>query len=183
MRRIIALLAATAATFADGFRDIAQAGSRDNGQFSATGTLTGYLDSLTLDLHFVGPFQETLCDLNVAVDLLVDDVPVLDMDDIVGLVPVQADASGNGHVARLRVTNINAKLESFSSPSFDFVGDEATEHDVQVVVHQFPLCNEVVWRYGGADVASRIIFNRDPSDPSVADHTTFDVLDPPVPAE
>jgi hypothetical protein len=172
--------AATVSTFVDGFRGIVEDGARDNGQFTAAGTVTGYLDSMTLDLHFVGPFQEALCDLNVAVDLQVDDLPVLDMDDIGGLVPVQADPSGTGHVAKLKLTNITAKLESFSGTGLDFVGDETTEHAVRVVVHQFPICNEVVWRFGGADVPSRIVFNRDPSDPSVADHTTFDVLDPPT---
>lgn len=170
---------ATAATLYGGFREIFETDGQDKGQFTAEGTVTGYLDSLTLDLYFVGPFQG-ICPVWLAVDLDVDGLPVLDMDGTGGPVPVTTEPAGNGHVARLKITNVFAQMESFSSGSLDFIGDETTEHTVHLSVQQFPLCTEVVWTYGSADAPSSIVFNRDPSDPSVAAHTEYDVTDPPT---
>lgn len=175
---------ATAAASYGGFREIFEDQGQDKGQFTAEGTFTGHLDSMTLDLHFVDPYLGSLCDLNLAVDLDVDGVPVLDMDGTGGVVPVATEPAGDtaadGWVARLKLTDIDAQLRRFSSDGFDLVGDETTEHEVHLSVQMFPLCNEVVWRYGTSAAPSSLVFNRDPADPSVAGHTTFSVIDPPT---
>lgn len=170
---------ATAAMVYGGFREIFETDGQDKGQFTAEGTFTGYLDSITLDLHYVDPYQDALCPLNLAVDLDVDGLPVLDMDGTGGPVEVFTEPTDNGLVARLKITEIFAQMESFSSGTLDFIGDETTEHTIHLSVQQFPLCNEVVWRYGATDAPSAVTFNRDPEGPSVAQHTTYDVTDPP----
>lgn len=170
----------TVATATSGFQSITDPEAHDRGQFTAEGEVTGYLDSITLDLFYVSPVAD-VCGMTLAVDLDIDGVPVLDMDGISGRVEVFTEPAGDGTAVRLKVTNIHALLDSYSSDSFDLVGDEETLHAVKVSAQQYPLCNEVVWRYDTAEFPASITFNRDPSDPSVASYTTFDVTSPPTP--
>ncbi len=164
----------TVATAVSGFREIFEDEGQDKGQMTAEGTFTGWLDSITMELHFAAPFQE-LCDLNVAVDLDVDGIPVLDMDGTGGPVEVYAEPNGETYIAKLKITNVFALLDGYG-----YAGAVDTEHTVHVSVQQFPLCNEAVWLYGSSSTPSAITFNVDPTDPSVAQHTTYDATNPPV---
>lgn len=152
-------------------------------QFTAVGTHTGHLDSLTLDLHFIQPGSIVPCDGNLeaeaklGVDLEIDGVRVLDMagsGDRNIYVPVTVDETETGHVARLKLVNLHERMGTDDLTA----GPDAT-HEVRVSVQQFYLCQEMVWRYGSTDAPSSILFNRDPEDPSVADHTTIDAMNPP----
>lgn len=172
---------ATVATAASGLQSLVDDEAHDRGQFTATGQVTGHLDTLVLDLFYVSPVADR-CGLTLAVDLDVDGLPVLDMDGIFDRVEVFTEPAGSGHTAvRLKITRIDEQLRRFGGGGHDFVGDADTVHDVTVSVQQYPLCNEVVWRYGTSDFPASITFNRDPAHWSLADHTTFDVTDPPKP--
>ncbi len=152
-------------------------------QFTAVGTHTGHLDSLTLDLHFVQPLGPVPCDLDteveveLGVDLEIDGQRVIDMADNDGYssyVPVTVDETEAGNVARLKIVNLHDLMVAEG-----LAGDDDTAHELRVSVQQFYLCEEVVWRYGSTDTPSSILFNRDPADPSVADHTTIDATNVP----
>lgn len=152
-------------------------------QFTAVGTHTGHLDSLTLDLHFVQPGSIVPCratfeaEIDLGVDLEIDGVRVLDMadnDDHSVYVPVTVDETETGHVARLKLVNLHERMAADGVTT----GPGIT-HELRVSVQQFYLCQEVVWRYGSTEAPSSILFNRDPADPSVARHTTIDAMNPP----
>lgn len=152
-------------------------------QFTAVGTHTGHLDSLTLDLHFVQPLGPVPCDLDtdveveLGVDLEIDGQRIIDMADNDGhssYVPVTVEETEAGHVARLKIVNLHDVLVAEG-----LAGDDETVHDLWVSVQQFYLCEEVVWRYGSTAAPSSILFNRHPDDPSVSGHTTIDATRPP----
>lgn len=153
-------------------------------QFTAAGTHTGDLDSIALDLHFLRPHGEAPCDLDteaglrVGVDLEVDGVRVLDManapDGYSNYVPVTVARTDTGFVARLQVVNIHDRMAADG-----LTGGPETEHDLRIAVQQFHICDETIWRYGSVDAPSSVVFNRDPADPSLDDHTRIDASDPP----
>lgn len=152
-------------------------------QFTAVGTHTGHLDSLTLDLHFIQPLGPVPCDgdteveVKLGVDLEIDGRRVLDMagnDGHSNYMPVTVDATDSGHVARLKIVNLHDRMEAD-----DLTGGPDTTHDLWLSVQQFYACEEVVWRYGSTGTPSSILFNRHPEDPSVAEHTTIDATRPP----
>lgn len=172
---------ATVATAASGFQSITDEDRFDNGQFTASGTVTGYLDSIVLDLYYQSPIAD-FCGMTAAVDLDVDGLPVLDMDGISGRIDVATEPAGTGTLVKLRLTNIFAQFEYYAGFGLDVIGDETTEHTVDLSVQQYPLCNEVIWRYGSAEFPAAITFNQDPADGSLLDYTTIDVRNPPTPA-
>lgn len=172
---------ATVATAASGFQSITDEERFDNGQFTASGTVTGYLDSIVLDLYYQSPVAD-FCGMTAAVDLDVDGVSMLDMDGIAGRIDVATEPAGNGTLVKLRLTEVFAQLERYADFGFDFVGDETTEHTIDLSVQQYPLCNEVIWRYDSTEFPAAITFNQDPADGSLDGHTTIDVRNPPAPA-
>lgn len=151
-------------------------------QFTAVGTHTGHLDSLTFDLHFVQPLGPVPCDLDtdvevdLGVDLEIDGKRVIDMadNDDSSYVPITVEETQTGNVARLKIVNLHDLMVAEG-----LAGATDTTHELRVSVQQFYLCEEVVWRYGSTETPSSILFNRDPADPSVADHTTIDATNLP----
>lgn len=153
-------------------------------QFTAAGTHTGRLDSIALDLHFVRPHGDAPCDLDteaglrVGVDLDVDGHRILDManaeEGYSNYVPVTVEPTESGYVARLQVVNIHDRMAADG-----LTGGPETDHELRIAVQQFHICDETVWRYGSVDAPSSVVFNRDPADPSLSDHTSIDASDPP----
>lgn len=166
----------TAATGASGLRAITDDSEFEKGQFTAEGTVTGLIDSFVLDLTYLDNPAAPFCGMVLAVDLEIDDVPILDMDGHGG--PV--DVAVSDGAARLKVTDIHRKLQSYGTYAEQLIGDETTEHTVHLSVTQYPICTEVVWQYGTADAAASITFNHDPSLPDVSGHTEFSALNPPT---
>lgn len=167
---------ATVASAASGLRAITGDDEFEKGQFTAEGTVTGLIDSFVLDLTYVDNPAVPFCGMVLAVDVDIDGVPVLDMDGHGGVV----DVAVSDGAARLKVTDIHEKLLTYGAFAEQIIGDEETEHTVHLSVTQYPICTEVVWRYGTADAAASIRFNHDPRHIDVAGHTEFSVLNPPT---
>ena len=166
----------TVGTSYPGFRAILEEKDGERGQLSVEGETTGYLDSIVMDLFWLDPTEAGFgCGMDLAIDLWVDGIPVIDVNSTSDRVPVTTDVAGAGFVSRVKVTNIFDKLESYGP---QYVGTEDQVHTVRVVVYQFPICQEAIWVYDSADAPTSLRFNLDPSDPSVANHTLFGALNP-----
>ena len=163
----------TVATAHAGILDIFVEGGRENGSFTAQGNFTGHLDTIALDLYYDSP-TDNLCGMALAIDLDIDGTKVLAMDTL-SFVPVNSEPAGDYYVAKVALTQIHAALTSLGA-----AGAIDTEHTVQVVATQYPLCQEAIWMYGSATAPSRLRFNTAPSAKPLKSYTKFDVTNPPV---
>ena len=163
----------TVATAHAGLLDIVVDGQRENGSFTAQGTFTGYVDTIALDLYYDSP-TDNLCGMALAINLDIDGTEVLAMDTL-AFVTVASESAGDYYVAKVALTEIHAALTALGA-----AGAADTEHTVQIVATQYPLCQEALWLYGSTTAPSQLRFNLAPDAKPIRFHTEFDVTNPPV---
>ena len=163
----------TAATAHALLLDLFVDGSREKGSFTARGSFSGYLDTIALDLYYDSP-TDNLCGMGLNIDLDVDGNKVLQMDGT-SMVEVASEPVGDYYFARVALTQIHDALTGLGA-----AGTADTEHTVQIVATQYPLCQEAIWLYGSTTAPSRLRFNRAANDKTIRWYTKFDVTAPPV---
>ena len=83
--------------------------------------MTGYIDTLALDLYYASPSQD-LCGMGLSIDLVVDGIAVLDMEGIGNTTDVNTFQVNDDYMlAQVALTNIADAMENF-----DILGDETT---------------------------------------------------------
>ncbi|MBW3665381.1 MAG: hypothetical protein KY469_19985 [Actinobacteria bacterium] len=145
--------------------------------FTAEGTFTGDLESLSFDMYLHGWAQSTIgCDMSISVELLVDDLVVLSQDFTGSNGVYYNVVDDDTVVARFALTNLWKVNELYDLP----YGPDV-EHPVYVNLQNFYLCNEYQWRYDGVEDPSRITANV--PNPAGKGYFPIDVLNPPPPVE
>lgn len=147
--------------------------------FTATGTFTGDLDTLAVDLY-IEHAALNLCGLSLSFELTVDGVTLLSQDftgsNGISFEPVDETTA----VVQFALTNIFAQMEDYEEfgTGIEAHGGDDVVREVTLNVQNFYLCNEFVALYDGVDHPSSIKANF-----NSFVHTDIDVQNPPPPIE
>ena len=112
-------------------------------------------------------------------DVVIDGKRVMDMAGIGNTEDVVTyQISDDHYVAQVAITNIAEQMESMG-----IFGAADTEHVLEIVAEQYPLCQEAIWTYGAAETPSNLTVNLEPGSAALRQYTQFDATNPPVSAE
>ena len=168
----------TVATAHAGLLSILAEDYYESQSFTAEGTITGYIENIALSLYYASPVQN-LCGMGLSIDVIIDGKRVMDMAGIGNTEDVVTyPASDDYWVAQVAITNLAGQMEAMG-----IFGAADTEHTVEIVAEQYPLCQEAIWTYGSADAPSRMDVNIEPGTSALRQFTEFDATKPPYSGE
>ncbi|WP_157965195.1 hypothetical protein [Euzebya rosea] len=168
----------TVATAHAGLLSILSEDYYESQSFTAEGVVTGYMENIALQLYYTSPVQN-LCGMGLSIDVVIDGKRVMDMAGIGNTEDVVTyQISDDHYVAQVAITNIAEQMESMG-----IFGAADTEHAVEIVAEQYPLCQEAIWTYGAAETPSNLTVNLEPGSAALRQYTQFDATNPPVSAE